>query len=275
MNTRFSISIVLYKTSRSDIEKCLKSVDHVGTEIRVYIIDNSPTDELKSAFRRPDMVYVHNPSNPGFGAAHNVGLRMSADEGFDYHLVLNADIAFSEDVITPMIEYMDAHPDVGQMMPQVKNPDGTLQRLCKLVPTPADLLFRRLLPSTVLTDRQRRFELRDSGYERTMFVPFLSGCFMLLRNSVIEAVGGFDERFFMYSEDIDLTRRIADRYDTMFFPHVAVTHGHAAASRKSARMFIIHAVNVSRYFNKWGWINDPLCDRLNRRTLAQFTLPTD
>jgi GT2 family glycosyltransferase len=275
MSARLSLSIVLYKTSRTDIDNCLGSLDRVGTELRIYIIDNSPSNELKSAFGGSNVVYYHNPSNPGFGAAHNVGLRMSADEGFDYHLVLNADIAFSEDVITPMIEYMDAHPDVGQMMPRVKNPDGTLQRLCKLVPTPADLLFRRLVPSTVLTDRQRRFEMRDSGYERTMFVPFLSGCFMLLRNSVIKEVGGFDERFFMYSEDIDLTRRIADRYDTLFFPHVGVTHGYAAASRKSARMFIIHAVNVSRYFNKWGWINDPIRDRLNRRTLAQFTLPTD
>lgn len=275
MSVRLSISIVLYKTSRTDIDNCLNSLDRVGTELKVYIIDNSPSDELKSAFYGLNVVYYHNPSNPGFGSAHNVGLRMSADEGFDYHLILNADIAFSEDVITPMIKYMDAHPAVGQMMPRVTNPDGTLQRLCKLVPTPMDLLFRRLLPSTMLTNRQRRFGLHDSGYDRTMFVPFLSGCFMLLRNSVIKAVGGFDERFFMYSEDIDLTRRIADRYDTLFFPHVSVTHGYAAASRKSARMFIIHAVNVSRYFNKWGWMNDPMRNRLNRRTLAQFTPPTD
>lgn len=275
MSARLSLSIVLYKTSRTDIDNCLRSLDCVSVELKIYVIDNSPSDELKSAFDKSNVVYYHNPSNPGFGSAHNVGLRMSADEGLDYHLVLNADIAFSEDVITPMIEYMDAHPDVGQMMPRVKNPDGTLQRLCKLVPTPVDLLFRRLLPSTVLTDRRRRFELRDSGYDRTMFVPFLSGCFMLLRNSVIKAIGGFDERFFMYSEDIDLTRRIADRYDTLFFPHVSVTHGYAAASRKSARMFIIHAVNVSRYFNKWGWLNDPIRDRLNRRTLAQFKVPKD
>ena len=103
-----------------------------------------------------------------------------------------------------------------------------------------------------------------------MFVPYLSGCFMLLRQSILHEVGGFDERFFMYGEDIDLSRRMAQKSDNMFFPDVSVTHAYGAASYKSLKMLYIHAMNVSRYFNKWGWLADRERDAMNRSTLRQF-----
>ena len=102
-----------------------------------------------------------------------------------------------------------------------------------------------------------------------MFVPYLSGCFMLLRQSALIDIGLFDERFFMYPEDIDLTRRMAERYDTLFYPHVSVIHEHGRESHKSFNMFVIHLVNLVRYFNKWGWFYDSKRDELNRKTLKQ------
>lgn len=235
-----------------------------------YIVDNSPTDALAEMFAGPNVIYVHNPANPGFGGGHNIAIEQSARAGFQYHLVLNADISFDEDVLAPMLSYMEQHTDVGQMMPCVRNPDGTLQRLCKLVPTPADLLFRRFLPKGLRDARNARFELHDSGYDRIMFVPYLSGCFMLLRHEILEKIGLFDERFFMYPEDIDLTRRIAERFSTIYYPMVSVVHQHGAASHKSLRMFFVHAVNVARYFNKWGWLRDPARRKLNEKTLRQI-----
>jgi GT2 family glycosyltransferase len=103
-----------------------------------------------------------------------------------------------------------------------------------------------------------------------MFVPYLSGCFMLLRQSALQEIGLFDERFFMYPEDIDLTRRMAERYETIYFPEVSVVHEHGAASYKSVRMLIVHVYNLVKYFNKWGWINDPIRERLNQRTLKNL-----
>ena len=93
---------------------------------------------------------------------------------------------------------------------------------------------------------------------------------MLLRQSALESVGVFDEQYFMYPEDIDLTRRIAVSYDTVYFPHVSVVHEHGAASRQSLRMFMIHAENMVKYFNKWGWFRDPIRDELNNKTAHQF-----
>jgi GT2 family glycosyltransferase len=265
-----SVSIVLYKTSAHDIDCCMNSLSRCNLALTIYIIDNSPTDILRRFFDENTTVYIHNPSNPGFGAAHNLALEQSAAAGFAYHLVINADVRFGVDVLIPMLEHMEHHPRVGQMMPCVKNPDGTLQRLCKLVPTPVDLLFRRILPRRMKEAHSQHFELHASGYDQVMFVPYLSGCFMLLRQAALQEVGYFDERFFMYPEDIDLTRRIAEKYETVFYPLVSVTHSHGAASQTSFKMFVIHAVNIVRYFNKWGWLFDSGRTKLNQKTLKQF-----
>jgi hypothetical protein len=239
--------------------------------LRLYIVDNSPDDSAREQLSAGDCdVYIHRPDNPGFGRAHNLAIRQAQIDGSDYHLVVNADVRFTSDVLAPMLAYMEEHPEVGQMMPLVHYPDGRVQRLCKLVPTPADLFLRRFSSSNRREASNRRFELHDSGYNKIMFVPYLSGCFMLLRQSALQTVGLFDERFFMYPEDIDLTRRVAERYETLFFPNVCIVHEHGAASRRSLRMMIIHVANLFRYFNKWGWVCDPIRDRLNQKTLSQF-----
>ena len=93
---------------------------------------------------------------------------------------------------------------------------------------------------------------------------------MLLRQSTLKEVGLFDERYFMYPEDIDLTRRIAMHYDTLFFPEVVITHEHGAASQKSLKMLIVHIFNLCKYFNKWGWLFDKDRKYLNFKTLNQF-----
>jgi hypothetical protein len=264
----FTVSIVLYKTPADDIRKCMSSLQMFDGDMRIYVVDNSPSDVLREECSRwPSTEYVHTPANPGFGAAHNLAIRRAQMLESEYHLVLNADVSFDKNIIRPMLEYMDGHPEVGQMMPRVVNPDGSIQRLCKLVPTPADLLLRRFTSRTAREANNRRFELHESGYDKIMFVPYLSGCFMLLRQAALRDVGLFDERFFMYPEDIDLTRRMAERYNTIYFPLVSVSHRHEGASRKSLKMLLVHAVNMSRYFNKWGWVFDSERDRLNQKTL--------
>lgn len=268
-----TISIVLFKTSLLDIERCFRSLYLYSGSIYIYIIDNSPIDDLNfnKLFSLIDQCeYIHMPSNIGYGSAHNVAIRKAQSLGSKYHLVINADINFSSDVISPMLSYMEENIDVAQMMPKVLNPDGKIQRLCKLVPSPFDLIFRRFLPNKYKNLHNKYFELHDTGYNKIMFVPYLSGCFMLLRQSALKEIGLFDERYFMYPEDIDLTRRLADRYKTIFYPNVFVIHEHGAASHKSIKMFIIHALNLFRYFNKWGWFYDPIRMKLNRKTLSQF-----
>ena len=267
-----AISIVTYCTDSSCLRSSLICVYASKVSAEVTIVDNSPNDNLRAICSDFPCNYIHNPSNPGYGAGHNIALKKSLDASIDYHLILNADVIFSENVLYKIMNYMDENKNIGQIMPKVLNPDGSIQKLCKLVPTPTDLFLRRFLPYRLSIKLRKRFELWDSGYNETMFVPYLSGCFMFLRCDALKSVGIFDERFFMYPEDIDLTRRIAFKFDTIFYPHVEVVHEHGAASYKSLRMLWIHIINIIKYFNKWGWIFDKDRDQLNRKTLYMLGL---
>jgi len=208
--------------------------------------------------------------NRGYGAAHNIALRHTIEEGIPYHLVVNADIRFEPHILEEMVAYMDAHPEVGSMMPKVTYPDGRLQYLCKMLPTPMDVFGRRFLPGKWNRKRNERFEMRRSGYNQIMDVPYLSGCFMLLRTEALQKVGLFDERFFMYPEDIDLTRRIHRHYKTLFYPACTIIHDHAQGSYKSKKLLWIHITNLCRYFRKWGWFYDKERREFNRITAERY-----
>lgn len=100
--------------------------------------------------------------------------------------------------------------------------------------------------------------------------PILSGCFTLLNLDVIQLVGGYDERFFMYFEDFDLSRRVNRFYKTLYFPKVHVTHAYNSEANKSIKLLLIFLTSAIRYFNKWGWIFDLNRKKVNSKTLNQF-----
>jgi GT2 family glycosyltransferase len=236
----------------------------------IYVIDNSPTQNLKkSLICRKEIRYFHNPQNPGYGAGHNIGMRKSIDSGCEYHLVINADISFTFDVVLPLVEYMNQNSNIGAIMPRVIYPNGEMQDLCKFVPSPYDLIARAFLPKQLRDKNEWRFKMMDYDKSKILHVPYLSGCFMLLRNQIIKRVGDFDERFFMYPEDIDLSRRIRTQSHTIYYPHCTVVHRHEQASKKSKRMMLIHAINMIKYFNKWGWIQDKERSKINNDVREQ------
>ncbi|MDD2284789.1 MAG: glycosyltransferase family 2 protein, partial [Paludibacter sp.] len=237
---------------------------------KIYIIDNSPVPAVD--FKREGMTYVFTGKNIGYGAAHNIALRKTIAAGIPYHLVVNPDITMDAQVLKKMVVYLEQNKDIGHLMPKVVYPSGETQYLCKLIPTPLDLIFRRFLPQQWTSKSTNRFEMRNSGYDKIMEVPYLSGCFMLLRTEALKKAGLFDERFFLYPEDIDLTRRIGTYYKTVFYPLVSVVHHHAQSSYKSFYMMLVHSWNLIRYFNKWGWIFDKKRKKINQQLIKQFNL---
>ena len=260
-----NVSIVLYNPNWqevSDLTATLlqsKYVDHI------YWIDNSPTSSCPQPIDT-HVIYQHNQHNIGYGAAHNIAIRESIYDNVPYHLVINPDIILNVKELEQMLQFISSNPEVGSLMPKVVYPNGELQYLCKLLPTPFDVFGRRFLPRQWMEHRNHTYEMRASGYNKLMNVPYLSGCFMLLRTQAVQQARLFDERFFMYPEDMDLTRRIHRDYLTVFFPHATIIHNHEKASYKSLKMLWIHIVNMCRYFNKWGWF----CDK--ERTLFNQTV---
>lgn len=259
-------SIVIYKTDREELTTVLKCTDSSEIE-KIYIIDNSPSDELRDFAEFSSKIeYVFGHGNVGYGAAHNIAIRKSIESGAKFHVVINPDIQFESGVIEELTSYMDKHPDVGHVMPRVIYPSGELQYLCKLLPTPMDLIGRRFFSSYDSSE----FEMRASGYDKIMEVPFLSGCFMFLRVDALAKVNGFSDRYWMYCEDIDLCRRIGESYKTVYYPLATIIHAHKKESFKSKKMLLQHMKSAVKYFNRWGWIFDRYRTKLNEKTKTQY-----
>lgn len=249
---RLAVSIVLYHTPEEEVRQIVQQISLCPEVEHIYLLDNS--EQATTAY---DGLadYRFNNANLGYGRAHNIALRESLAKGTDYHLVVNSDIQLRGEDLTRMLDYLEVHPEVGHMMPKIVNEQGETQHLCKQLPTPMDVFGRRFLPRKWMQKRMERYEMRDHNYDEPFEAPYLSGCFMLLRVSALKEVGLFDERFFMYPEDIDLTRRIHERYKTLYWPLVSVVHAHRQGSYHSLRLLWIHAINMLKYFNKYGFFS--------------------
>lgn len=257
-------SIVTYRTDDNELSRCIDSLDMSALDM-VYVIDNSCSEHTRILCGERERVEYIPSDNIGYGAAHNIALRKSLALRRDYHLVLNPDIWFNPADIRPLLDYMESNTDVGTLQPQILNPDGSLQYTVKQVPSPFDLILRRFLPKMLFPRRRDAYELRHMDHSKPFNAPVHQGSFMLLRCSALHRVGLFDERFFMYPEDIDLTRRIHACFRTMFVPSVKVIHDHHAQSYKDLHMLRIHVCNMIRYFNKWGWFIDRQRTEFNSR----------
>jgi GT2 family glycosyltransferase len=263
-------SIVTFHNNKKVLHEAMKSFLNTSLNVKLYIVDNSADDSIRTLCTDQRCEYIHMGKNVGFGTAHNVAMRRAVEES-RYHLVLNPDIFFDGGVLEKIVDYMDAHPEAGQLMPKIHYPSGEVQHLCKLLPTPTDLFLRRFFPWLPgAEERNRRYELLDSGYDKIMNIPYLSGCFMFLRTSAIKEIGYFDERIFMYIEDCDLTRRIHERYQTIFYPEVHVVHHYTKGSYKNLRLMLYNIHGAFIYFSKYGWIFDEDRKKINQRVLSAY-----
>lgn len=268
---RLSASIVLYNTNFLELSKAINSVFQTSLNIKLFLIDNSHVNNLKAFDEDARIEYIHNPSNPGFGASHNIAIQKSINEGLKYHFIVNPDIYFNEDVIFSMISFMEEDTSIGMMMPQVLNLDGSVQNLPKLLPSPFSILWRKLKkPAGAYEKFINQYELRQVPKDMIYEVPVLSGCFTLLNLEAIKKVGMYDDKFFMYFEDWDLSRRMHQHYKTIYFPLVSVYHGYESGANKSSKLFKIFVNSTITYFNKWGWFFDFERNKINKRALEQF-----
>ena len=268
MNSKLSVSIVTYHTDLNELDRCLQSLKTPIVNI-IHIIDNSSQQYIADFCKTKEKVIYTASENVGYGAGHNKAIIQTLSKQTDYHLVLNSDVRFEPQVIESLIEYMDRNSDVGQVQPKITYPNGELQYTVRMLPTPKDLIFRRFLPQRIIEKNDYRYLLKFADHNQEMNVPYHQGSFMLFRCDALRKIGLFDERFFMYPEDIDITRRMHRHYRTMYYPASSIIHDHRAASYKNGRMLRIHIANMIRYFNKWGWLFDSERRQFNRRLLPQ------
>ena len=255
-----SASIVLYKNEVNIVKNAILSFLNTQYHVILYLIDNSPTDELKNIIQDDRVFYFHNPTNSGFGAGHNIAIKKALEIESDYHIVLNPDIYFEKNTLENIVKFMEIEKVVGHVMPKILFPDQSFQYLCKMNPTFFDLFARGFLPSfikKILKKRLNKYEYRESNFDNIIYdIPYLSGCFMFFRTSTLKKVGFFDERIFMYLEDADITRRFLQFSRTAYFPGAFVYHHYAGLAHKQFKFKLITIKSAITYFNKWGWIKN-------------------
>lgn len=269
MEKLLNISIVVYEKIPQGLFLLIDVFVREKNVNKIFIIDNSKCRNAKLDL--PFVEYIfNNGKNLGYGKAHNIALKKTLEENIPFHLVVNPDVMVDEMVLSKLLEKMSADESVGLLMPKVVSPDGQIQYLCKLLPTPFDLFLRRFCFGCYAKKKQFYFEMHFADYEKEMQVPYLSGCFMFMRTDVLRKVGLFDERFFLYPEDVDLSRRMFLYTKNLYYPSVKIVHQHARDSYKSVRLLSLHIWNMCKYFCKWGWFFDKNRRDINRRILSKY-----
>ncbi len=264
-------SIVLYKNEEAVLQKAIDCFLKLSFDFILFLVDNSPTDDLRKLATDSRILYIHNPSNPGFGAAHNIAIQNAITVKSKYHFIVNPDVYFQDDIISPMVNFMKNDATIGMMMPQILNDDHSVQNLPKLLPSPFSILMRKLKrPQFLYRPFIKKYELRFVPNNKIYQAPVLSGCFTLLNLEAIKKIGFYDDKFFMYFEDWDLSRRMHKHFKTIYFPDVSVVHGYESGANKNPRLFKIFINSAITYFNKWGWFFDNDRNKFNKKALDQF-----
>lgn len=270
MDVKLNVSIVLYNAHFLSVCTLVREVLSMKSTNMVFIIDNSVKPERGYENIADNVKYVYNGKNIGFGAAHNMGLKISIQENTNYHLVLNYDIEFDASIIGEMIAFMENDIQTGLIMPKILNRDGSIQVLPKLLPSISDILIRVLpLGKRLFKRKLEKYTLIDRMNKITN-VPIISGCFSLFRVQSLKEIGLYDEKFFMYFEDFDLSRRMHKKYKTVYFPNVEIIHDYQRGATKNVRLFFIYVNSAFHYFCKYGWFFDKDRKKTNEKVLSQL-----
>lgn len=233
---------------------------HPAIMLDVFLVDNGGLPDMAAAFRALNVPgaswsIIAGQGNVGYGRGHNLAIERATAR---YHLILNPDIDVDRQALVRAVEFLDAHSQVGLLVPRIGNDDGDIQYLCRQYPTLLDLFVRGFLPVPFryfFARRLARYEMRDVINERDIVwdPPIVSGCFMLYRTTVLKQLAGFDSRYFLYFEDYDLSLRTHEVARVAYLPAVRVLHHGGGAARKGfahIRMFISSAY---KFFNRFGW----------------------
>ncbi len=248
-----SASIVLYN-GFDEARSCIQSVldKTVGTPLQLFLIDNASPDgsgkALQEHFGKSAEVIL-NPKNLGYGKGHNACLQRLNSK---YHAVINPDITLCEDTLSVLCRYLEEHPDVAMVTPQLRFPNGRIQQIAKRTPNVLALLARQVRLRW-LKKYENYYLMLDRDLSKPQDIQFCSGCFFVVRTDVMRDIGGFDPDYFMYVEDADITRRVMGHGQVVYLPETFVYHSWHRTARHNLRAFFLQVRSMLLYFRKWGF----------------------
>lgn len=244
-----------------DVLNAVKSIENYTSHTikkKIYLVDN--TENFHEDFNRlqkeiikySDIEYIKSNKNLGFGKAHNLILDKIDSK---YHAIINPDIELKEDSFTKIISFLNKNKNIGMCIPKLVDKDGKLQYVYRKEVTIFDIFVRRFCKN-IFKKRYEEHSMQNQDYSKMFDVPFGQGSFLVIRTELFKKLNGFDERYFMYMEDVDLCKRLNEISRLVYFPETYVVHKWEKGSEKNIKLFLVHFISMCKYFNKWGikWI---------------------
>jgi GT2 family glycosyltransferase len=264
--------VVLYNTKIQYLTDLLDSfaVYLAQNDRKLVLLDNCSTAlgyaELLKNITNQDkyksfVELIYSDKNLGFGGGHNYIFNyVIRNYSMNYYCICNPDVVFIDSSFNKLSDFIESNYSVAMVAPKILNTDLSLQFSNKKFPNIFNLLIRRFIPNFiskmigVFEKIDIKYERRNDGYFNNNLGEFLSGCFLLIRSEVYKKINGFDERFFLYMEDVDLCKRVSQIGKIYFVSDAVVTHKWSRSSHKSFRSMMLHIKSAIKYFNKHGWL---------------------
>lgn len=247
---------------------CIKSITEASFDLsdkklryEIIVVDNNSDDKIGDflAWQYPQVIFIQNEVNVGMGAGNNVGIKRARG---DYIVVMNPDTIAFKDTFKTLYRFMEEDKQVGVVGPRQLNPNQSIQNSCYRWPKLLTPVYRRT-PLGKFRFAQKdlnRYLMKDFDHNGRQPVDWLLGSFLFMRASVVEEIGMFDERYFMYFEDTDYCRRFWEKdWKVIYYPKAEIIHNHNRHSAQSkwykfftnmtARQ---HVISWLKYLRKWG-----------------------
>lgn len=262
---QLQLVLVAYRTPTAEVERLSSRLNHLDPSIGYAVVVNAyrSGEPIGALAPRADL-FLTTSHNLGYGRAVNWAATALADQAIKngvqpapWLAALNTDLSWVEGSFEALLHWLSGEPNVVLAVPQILDPEGEVQQLCKRDPSVMALLSRRFVPSWLKPARlqllDRRYLMASSQLDCVLDVEYLSGCCMVIRRSAFERVGGFDERFFLYLEDADLTRLLRKEGRCVHAPVMQITHAWGRGNHLSLWLTAVNLASAWLYFRKWGW----------------------
>ena len=251
---KLSIIIVSWNVAK-DLSNCLKSIgeNSPSFEFEIIVVDNASADGTVDVVRNefPEVKIIANNENLGFAAGNNRGI---ADAKGEYVLLLNPDTIIHPKSLDRLIDFMKSNTDVGLCGPKLLNEDGSIQRSARRYPSFRGALHRHTAFKFlgVFKGEYKKWLMKDFGQDEQRDVEQLMGAALMIRKSVLDEVGGMDERFFMYYEEVDLCYRIKQAgWRVVFVPQACITHlGGRSSEQVPVEKQLMAMASLLKFFRK-------------------------
>lgn len=251
--------VVAYHPKANEVATLSRCLAARSSAIAVALIanDHQPGEAVDQLAPQVDL-FVSSTRNLGYGRAFHAALDAYAVRRLlpPWVAVLNTDLNWKSGTFELLLHWLQQQPDVVLAVPQIVDPAGQHQQLCKRDPTLLSLASRRFVPGLIKPDWLKRYDAHQSmlacDFTQVHDVPYLSGCCMIMRRSALDRVGGFDRRYFLYLEDADITRRMRAVGRCVHVPFVQVVHNWGRGNHRSLWLTLVNFCSAWIYFRTWG-----------------------